>query len=177
MGCSSGAAAALSMAWYHPEWYHRVINYSGTYVNQQWPFNPKTPGGAWAYHESIFAKAKVKPIRTWMHVRDRDLLNPNVMRDDMHDRSLRQESARAGAAAGDGVSVTRVFVGVHLSTLQHLRHRCRARMRGAENGIARGVSSAPNPKGSIVCIGQKLYQFLQTATSALGTWPPISHRV
>ncbi len=51
MGCSSGAAAALSMAWYHPEWYHRVISYSGTYVNQQWPFNPETPGGAWGYHD------------------------------------------------------------------------------------------------------------------------------
>lgn len=85
MGCSSGAAAALSMAWYHPEWYSKVISYSGTYVNQQWPFNPETPGGAWGYHESIIAKAKRKPIRIWMHVGDRDLYNPNVMRDDMHD--------------------------------------------------------------------------------------------
>ncbi|HEU5135879.1 MAG TPA: alpha/beta hydrolase-fold protein [Steroidobacteraceae bacterium] len=85
MGCSSGAAAALSMAWYHPEWYSRVISYSGTYVNQQWPFNPETPGGAWGYHESIIANAKRKPIRIWMHVGDRDLYNPNVMRDDMHD--------------------------------------------------------------------------------------------
>jgi enterochelin esterase family protein len=85
MGCSSGAAAALSMAWYHPEWYSRVISYSGTYVNQQWPFNPQTPGGAWGYHESIIASVPPKPIRIWMHVGDRDLLNPNVMRDDMHD--------------------------------------------------------------------------------------------
>ena len=85
MGCSSGAAAALSMAWYHPEWYSKVISYSGTYVNQQWPFNPETPGGAWGYHESIIASAKPKPIRIWMHVGDRDLYNPNVMRDDMHD--------------------------------------------------------------------------------------------
>jgi len=85
MGCSSGAAAALSMAWYHPEWYSKVVSYSGTYVNQQWPFNPETPGGAWGYHESIIANAKKKPIRLWMHVGDRDLFNPNVMRDDMHD--------------------------------------------------------------------------------------------
>jgi enterochelin esterase family protein len=85
MGCSSGAAAALSMAWYHPEWYHRVVSYSGTYVNQQWPFNAETPGGAWEYHTSIIPKAKRKPLRIWMHVGDRDLLNPNVMRDDMHD--------------------------------------------------------------------------------------------
>jgi len=85
MGCSSGAAAAFTMAWYHPEWYHRVVSYSGTYVNQQWPFNPATPGGAWGYHESIIANERPKPLRIWMHVGDRDLLNPNVMRDDMHD--------------------------------------------------------------------------------------------
>ncbi len=85
MGCSSGAAAALSMAWYRNDLYHRVISYSGTYVNQQWPFNPQTPGGAWGYHESIIANAPVKPIRIWMHVGDADLYNPNVMRDGMHD--------------------------------------------------------------------------------------------
>jgi enterochelin esterase-like enzyme len=72
MGCSSGAAAAFTMAWFHPEWYHRVISYSGTYVNQQWPFDPATPGGAWEYHTSILPKAQPKPIRIWMH-------------DDMHD--------------------------------------------------------------------------------------------
>ena len=85
MGCSSGAAAAFTMAWNHPEWYRRVISYSGTYVNQQWPFNPATPGGAWEYHNGIIAKAPLKPIRMWMQVGDRDLYNPNVMRDDMHD--------------------------------------------------------------------------------------------
>jgi enterochelin esterase-like enzyme len=85
MGTSSGAAAALSMAWYHPEWYHRVVSYSGTYVNQQWPFNPETPGGAWEYHATLIPEIPPKPIRIWLHVGDRDLLNPNVMRDDMHD--------------------------------------------------------------------------------------------
>jgi enterochelin esterase family protein len=85
MGCSSGAAAAFSMAWYHPEWYRRVVSYSGTFVNQQWPFNPETPGGAWEFHASLIPKNPPKPIRIWMHVGDRDLLNPNVMRDDMHD--------------------------------------------------------------------------------------------
>jgi enterochelin esterase family protein len=46
MGGSSGGSCALIMAWYHPEWYHRVLTYSGTYVNQQWPSNPATPGTA-----------------------------------------------------------------------------------------------------------------------------------
>ncbi len=85
MGCSSGAAAAFSMAWFHPEWYQRVISYSGTFVNQQWPFDPQTPGGAWDYHTTLIPQSAPKPIRIWMHVGDRDLLNPNVMRDDMHD--------------------------------------------------------------------------------------------
>jgi iron(III)-enterobactin esterase len=85
MGCSSGAAAAFTMAWFHPEWYSRVISYSGTFVNQQWPFDPATPGGAWEYHARIIPESAPKPIRIWMHVGDRDLLNPNVMRDDMHD--------------------------------------------------------------------------------------------
>lgn len=85
MGCSSGAAAAFTMAWFHPEWYHRVISYSGTYVNQQWPFDPNTPGGAWDYHTNLIPQNAPKPIRIWMDVGDRDLLNPNVMRDDMHD--------------------------------------------------------------------------------------------
>ena len=84
-GCSSGAAAALSMAWYRNDLYHRVLSYSGTFVNQQWPYNPETPGGAWEYHRTLIPNSPVKPIRIWMHVGDRDLLNPNVMRDDMHD--------------------------------------------------------------------------------------------
>ncbi len=85
MGGSSGGSAALEMAWYHPEWYHRVITYSGTFVNQQWPFNPETPGGAWDFHEKLIPQSDPKPIRLWMEVGDRDLFNPNVMRDDMHD--------------------------------------------------------------------------------------------
>src|SRR6202140_5172505 len=53
-GCSSGGAAAMAMAWYHPELYHRVLTYSGTYVNQQWPYNPETQHVAWEFHESLF---------------------------------------------------------------------------------------------------------------------------
>jgi enterochelin esterase-like enzyme len=85
MGGSSGGAAALEMAWYHPDLYHRVISYSGTFVNQQWPFNPETPGGAWDFHEKLIPQSAPKPIRIWLEVGDRDLLNPNVMRDNMHD--------------------------------------------------------------------------------------------
>lgn len=75
MGCSSGAAAALSMAWYHNDLYHRVLSYSGTFVNAQWPANRETPGGAWEYHRSIIPNSQRKPLRIWMEVADRDLLN------------------------------------------------------------------------------------------------------
>ncbi len=84
-GGSSGAACALIMAWYHPEWYHRVLSYSGTFINQQWPHDPAMPHGAWAFPEHLVTDTPKKPIRIWMEVSDRDLYNPNIMRDGMHD--------------------------------------------------------------------------------------------
>ena len=89
MGGSSGGSCALSMAWYHPKLYHRVLTYSGTYVNQQWPYNPKTPHGAWEYHEHLIPNSPVKPIRIWMEVGDRDNLST---RDDYHDWVLANEN-------------------------------------------------------------------------------------
>ena len=101
MGGSSGGSAALIMAWYHPELYHRVLTYSGTYVNQQWPPSAETPHGAWEFHERLIPDNPPKPIRIWMEVGDRDLLNPNVMRDNMHDWVLANEHmARVLAAKG-----------------------------------------------------------------------------
>jgi len=101
MGTSSGCAAAFSMAWYHPEWYHRVLCYSGTFINQQWPSNPDTPHGAWEYHEHLIPNSPAKPIRMWMEVGDKDLFNPNAMRDGMHDWVVASENmARVLAAKG-----------------------------------------------------------------------------
>ena len=101
MGGSSGGSCALIMAWYHPELYHRVLTYSGTYVNQQWPSNPETPHGAWEFHEHLIPNSPVKPIRIWMEVGDRDNLNANVMRDNMHDWVVANENmAKVLAAKG-----------------------------------------------------------------------------
>ena len=101
MGGSSGGSCALIMAWYHPEWYHRVLTYSGTYVNQQWPSNPETPHGAWEFHEHLIPNSPAKPIRLWLEVGDRDLLNPNALRDKMHDWVVANENmARVLAAKG-----------------------------------------------------------------------------
>ncbi len=101
IGYSSGGACALSMAWYHPEWYHRVLAYSGTFVNQQWPSSPQTPHGAWEFHEHLIPENSPKPIRIWMEVGDRDLFNPNVMRDNMHDWVLANENMAKVLAAKD----------------------------------------------------------------------------
>ena len=92
MGCSSGGSCAMIMAWYRPDLYHRVLTFSGTYVNQQWPYNPETPHGAWGFHDSIIANSPAKPLRIWMQVGDRDLLNPNLMRDNAHDWVLANEN-------------------------------------------------------------------------------------
>ena len=89
------------MAWYRPDLYHRVLTYSGTYVNQQWPPSAETPRGAWEFHERLIPNSPAKPIRIWMQVGDRDLFNPNVMRDDMHDWVLANEHmAQVLAAKG-----------------------------------------------------------------------------
>src|SRR5258706_2732857 len=98
MGGSSGGSCALIMAWYHSELYHRVLTYSGTFVNQQYPNNPATPHGAWEFHEHLIPNSPVKPIRLWMHVSDRDNYSS---RDDYHDWVLANENmAKVLAAKG-----------------------------------------------------------------------------
>jgi enterochelin esterase-like enzyme len=71
MGQSSGAACALSMAWFHPELYRRVLTYSGTFVrlNQR---NDIAPNGAWDFHTTLIPNSEKKPLRIWLHVGDRD---------------------------------------------------------------------------------------------------------
>jgi iron(III)-enterobactin esterase len=85
MGNSSGGSAALIMAWFRTDLYHRVLTTSGTFVNQQWPFDPKMPDGAWGFHETLIPNGPRKPLRVFLSVGDQDLLNPNVLRDGMHD--------------------------------------------------------------------------------------------
>jgi enterochelin esterase-like enzyme len=130
MGYSSSAAAAFTMAWFHPELYHRVIGYSPTMVNQQWPHGTALRGGAWEYHSlwagptggpvmnaqgfgapteagrplalPLVTSSAKKPLRFWFEVGDRDLWYPLAnMPDGMHDWVLANEQmARALAAKG-----------------------------------------------------------------------------
>jgi hypothetical protein len=118
MGISSSGAAAFTMAWFHPELYHRVLAYSPTVVNQQWPHNPALPGGAWEYHSAwagpavadisvesgkvaksdahfgspLIPNSPTKPIRVWFETGDRDLFYPAApIADGMHDWVLADE--------------------------------------------------------------------------------------
>jgi hypothetical protein len=108
MGASSGGGCAMTMAWYRPDLYHRVLSYSGTFENQQWPYNPETPHGAWEFHEHLIPGSPAKPIRIWMEVGDSDVLDPNVMCDHMHDSVLAHENM-AGALAAKGYHYQFVF--------------------------------------------------------------------
>ena len=97
-GCSSGGAAAMAMAWYHTDLYHRVLSYSGTFVYQQWPYNSETPHGAWEFHETLIPNSLKKPLRIWMQVSDQDIL---ITRDNYHDWVVANERmAKALAAKG-----------------------------------------------------------------------------
>jgi hypothetical protein len=118
MGISSSGAAAFTMAWFHPELYRRVLAYSPTVVNQQWPHNPALPGGAWEYHSvwagppvtslsveggkvaksdthfgsPLIPNSPTKPIRIWFETGDRDLFYPvTPVADGMHDWVLADE--------------------------------------------------------------------------------------
>src|SRR5205085_9257102 len=82
-GCSSGGAAALSMGWFRPDWYRRIIAYSGTFVDQQdddAPEEAKYPLGAWEYHSSmkLIEKSEKKPLRIFTHVSENDLRAKDV---------------------------------------------------------------------------------------------------
>lgn len=78
IGCSSGGAAALTMGWFRPDLFRRVIAYSGTFVDQQdddAPEEAKYPLGAWEYHSGmkLIEKTEVKPLRIFTHVSEKDL--------------------------------------------------------------------------------------------------------
>jgi enterochelin esterase-like enzyme len=77
MGCSSGAAAALSMGWFATDSFHRIITYSGTFVTQQNETQPEAqmyPHGAWDYHSDLklIENSPKKPLRVFLHASEQD---------------------------------------------------------------------------------------------------------
>ncbi|TWU24269.1 putative esterase [Novipirellula galeiformis] len=78
MGCSSGGAAALTMGWFRPDLFRRLITYSGTFVDQQDDDAAEEatyPLGAWEYHSSmkLIENREKKPLRIFTHVAENDL--------------------------------------------------------------------------------------------------------
>lgn len=77
MGCSSGGAAALTMGWFRPDLFRRLITYSGTFVDQQdddAPEERQFPLGAWEYHsgKKLIETSEKKPLRIFTHVSEND---------------------------------------------------------------------------------------------------------
>ena len=77
MGCSSGGAAALTMGWFRPDLFRRLVTYSGTFVDQQDDDAPEEsvyPLGAWEYHsgKKLIENSEKKPLRIFTHVSDSD---------------------------------------------------------------------------------------------------------
>ena len=88
IGCSSGGAAALTMAWFRPDLFRRVIAYSGTFVDQQdddAPEEAKFPLGAWEYHSGmkLIETSAQKPLRIFTHVSEKDI-RPNDPEETYH---------------------------------------------------------------------------------------------
>ncbi|HIG31361.1 MAG TPA: enterobactin esterase [Verrucomicrobiales bacterium] len=78
MGCSSGGAAALTMGWFRPDLFRRLITYSGTFVDQQDDDAPEEATyllGAWEYHSGmkLIENSEKKPLRIFTHVSENDL--------------------------------------------------------------------------------------------------------
>ncbi len=76
MGCSSGGAAALTMGWFRPDLFRRLITYSGTFVDQQDDDAPEEadyPLGAWEYHSSMkLIESQEKKAAPHLHARLRE---------------------------------------------------------------------------------------------------------
>lgn len=78
MGCSSGGAAALTMGWFRPDLFRRLVTYSGTFVDQQDDDAAEEamyPLGAWEYHSGmkLIETSEKKPLRIFTHVSENDL--------------------------------------------------------------------------------------------------------
>jgi len=103
MGCSSGGAAALTMGWFRPDLFRRLIAYSGTFVDQQdddAAEEAKYPLGAWEYHSSmkLIETSERKPLRIFTHVSENDL-RPKDLEETHHNWVMAGERTAAALKA------------------------------------------------------------------------------
>lgn len=73
IGQSSGAPAALGMAWFHEPAFTRLVIYSPSVVPIQ--RSAAYPTGAQAYPDTLIPNSPKKPLRIWMQVGSNDLNN------------------------------------------------------------------------------------------------------
>jgi iron(III)-enterobactin esterase len=103
MGCSSGGAAALTMGWFRPDLFRRLIAYSGTFVDQQdddAAEEAKYPLGAWEYHSGmkLIENSEKKPLRIFTHVSENDL-RPKDLEETHHNWVMAGERTAAALKA------------------------------------------------------------------------------
>jgi len=103
MGCSSGGAAVLTMGWFRPDLFRRLITYSGTFVDQQdddAPEEKEYPLGAWEYHSSmkLIEKSDKKPLRIFTHVSEKDI-RPNDPEETHHNWVMANQRTAAALKA------------------------------------------------------------------------------
>jgi enterochelin esterase-like enzyme len=102
-GCSSGGAAALTMGWFSPGSYRRLITYSGTFVDQQDPKAPteaQYPDGAWSYTEGLISDGPMEPLRVSLQVGEMD--NGAAMDEASHHNWVLANQRVAAALAAKG---------------------------------------------------------------------------
>lgn len=112
MGCSSGGAAALTMGWFRPDLFRRLITYSGTFVDQQDDDASEEatyPLGAWEYHSGLklIENSDKKPLRIFTHVSENDL-RANDPEETYHNWVMANERT-AAALKGKGYDYRYVF--------------------------------------------------------------------
>jgi enterochelin esterase-like enzyme len=98
MGCSSGGAAALTVGWFRPDIFRRLITYSGTFVDQQdddAPEEARYPLGAWEYHSSmkLIENSDRKPLRIFK-LRPKGSLSPSSRTRESTSRFLSRASSQ-----------------------------------------------------------------------------------
>jgi enterochelin esterase-like enzyme len=105
IGCSSGGAAALTMGWFRPDLFSRIITYSGTFVDQQDDDAAEEtayPLGAWEYHsgQSLITNTEKKALRIFLNVNENDL-GANDPESTHHNWVMANERTAAALAAQD----------------------------------------------------------------------------
>jgi len=112
IGCSSGGAAALTMGWFRPDLFRRIIAYSGTFVDQQdddAAEEAKYPLGAWEYHSGmkLIETSEPKPLRIFTHVSENDLRSKDA--EDTHHNWVMAGQRTAAALKAKGYHQRFVF--------------------------------------------------------------------